>query len=49
MKRVRCPKCDNFIKPYEKNYNNLHSLKAGFPICIMHLGLRMFVSAVRTT
>ena len=47
MKRVRCPKCDNFITFDETKYQNGQSLLFECPECGKQLGTRIGVSKLR--
>ena len=49
MKRVRCPKCDNFITFDETRYQNGQSLIFVCPNCNKQFGIRMGVSRLRET
>ena len=49
MKRVRCPKCDNFITFDETKYQNGQSLVFVCPNCNKQFGIRMGVSRLRST
>ncbi|MBO4658436.1 MAG: FHA domain-containing protein [Prevotella sp.] len=49
MKRVRCPKCDNFITFDETRYEAGQSLVFGCPNCGKQFGIRMGVSRLRNT
>ena len=49
MKRVRCPKCDNFITFDEKHYNTGQSLVFECPECGKQFGIRIGVSKLRNT
>lgn len=49
MKRVRCPKCDNFIIFDEKKYKEGQSLVFVCPNCGKQFGIRMGVSKLRNT
>ena len=49
MKRVRCPKCDNFITFDEKQYKTGQSLVFECPECGKQLGIRIGVSKLRNT
>ena len=47
MKRVRCPKCDNFITFDETKYQNGQSLVFECPECGKQFGIRIGVSKLR--
>ncbi len=47
MKRVRCPKCDNFITFDETKYQSGQSLVFECPNCQKQFGIRMGVSHLR--
>ena len=47
MKRVRCPKCDNFITFDEKQYKTGQSLVFECPECGKQFGIRIDVSTIR--
>ena len=49
MKRVRCPKCDNFITFDERNYQEGQSLVFQCPECGKQFGIRIGVSKLRPT
>ena len=49
MKRVRCPKCDNFITFDETKYQAGQSLVFVCPNCNKQFGIRMGVSKLRET
>jgi uncharacterized protein YbaR (Trm112 family) len=49
MKRVRCPKCDNFIVFDETKYADGQSLVFQCPECGKQFGIRMGVSKLRAT
>lgn len=49
MKRVRCPKCDNFITFDETKYEAGQSLVFVCPECNKQFGVRMGVSKLRNT
>lgn len=49
MKRVRCPKCDNFITFDETKYEAGQSLVFQCPDCGKQFGIRMGVSKLRAT
>ena len=49
MKRVRCPKCDNYITFDEKKYTDGQSLVFQCPQCGKQFGIRMGVSKLRET
>jgi len=49
MKRVRCPKCDNFITFDETKYEAGQSLVFQCPDCGKQFGIRMGVSKLRQT
>ncbi len=49
MKRVRCPKCDNFITFDESKYETGQSLVFECPNCHKQFGIRMGVSKLRNT
>ena len=49
MKRVRCPKCDNFITFDEKQYKTGQSLVFECPECGKQFGIRIAVSKLRNT
>ena len=49
MKRVRCPKCDNFITFDETKYQAGQSLVFVCPQCNKQFGIRMGVSKLRET
>ncbi len=49
MKRVRCPKCDNFITFDETKYSAGQSLVFQCPECGKQFGIRMGVSKLRQT
>ena len=49
MKRVRCPKCDNFITFDEKKYTDGQSLVFQCPDCGKQFGIRIGVSKLRNT
>ena len=49
MKRVRCPKCDNFITFDEKQYKTGQSLVFECPECGKQFGIRIVVSKLRNT
>ena len=49
MKRVRCPKCDNFITFHEKQYKTGQSLVFECPECGKQFGIRIGVSKLRNT
>lgn len=47
MKRVRCPKCDNFIIFDETKYNSGQSLVFACPNCGKQFGIKIGVSKLR--
>ena len=47
MKRVRCPKCDNFITFDETKYTSGQSLVFECPQCGKQFGIRIGVSKLR--
>ena len=47
MKRVRCPKCDNFITFDETKYEAGQSLVFQCPECGKEFGIRIGVSKLR--
>lgn len=49
MKRVKCPKCDNYITFDEKKYKDGQSLVFGCPQCGKQFGIRIGVSKLRET
>ena len=49
MKRVRCPKCDNYITFDERNYQEGQSLVFQCPECGKQFGIRIGVSKLRPT
>lgn len=49
MKRVRCPKCDNFITFDETKYKDGQSLVFQCPQCGKQFGIRMGKSKLRNT
>lgn len=49
MKRVRCPKCDNFITFDETRYADGQSLVFQCPECGKQFGIRMGTSKLRNT
>ena len=49
MKRVRCPKCDNFITFDETKYEAGQSLVFVCPNCNKQFGIRMGFSKLRET
>lgn len=49
MKRVKCPKCDNYITFDEKKYENGQSLVFECPQCNKQFGIRIGVSKLRPT
>jgi len=49
MKRVRCPKCDNFITFDETKYQPGQSLVFECPECNKQFGIRIDVSKLRNT
>ena len=49
MKRVRCPKCDNYITFDETKYQTGQSLIFECPECGKNFGIRMGVSKLRST
>ena len=49
MKRVRCPKCDNYITFDETQYENGQSLVFHCPQCGKQFGIRIGVSKLRQT
>ena len=49
MKRVRCPKCDQFITFDETRYEAGQSLVFECPNCGKQFGIRMGVSHLRNT
>ena len=49
MKRVRCPKCDNYITFDEKKYTDGQSLVFQCPQCGKQFGIRIGVSKLRNT
>ena len=49
MKRVRCPKCDNFITFDETKYQPGQSLVFECPECNKQFGIRIGVSKLRNT
>ena len=49
MKRVRCPKCDEFITFDEKQYKTGQSLVFECPECGKQFGIRIGVSKLRNT
>lgn len=49
MKRVRCPKCDNYITFDETKYSNGQSLVFECPECGKQFGIRIGVSKLRAT
>ena len=49
MKRVRCPKCDNFITFDETKYKSGQRLVFQCPQCSKEFGIRIGVSKLRKT
>lgn len=49
MKRIRCPKCDNYITFDEKKYKDGQSLVFVCPQCDKQFGIRIGVSKLRKT
>lgn len=49
MKRVRCPKCDQYITFDEKQYSDGQSLVFQCPQCGKTFGIRIGVSKLKTT
>ena len=49
MKRVRCPKCDNYIIFDETKYKSGQSLVFQCPLCSKEFGIRLGVSKIRNT
>lgn len=49
MKRVRCPKCDQYITFDEKQYSNGQSLVFQCPQCNKSFGIRIGVSKLKAT
>lgn len=49
MKRVRCPKCDNYITFDETKYNNGQSLVFECPECGKQFGIRIGTSKLKST
>jgi predicted RNA-binding Zn-ribbon protein involved in translation (DUF1610 family) len=49
MKRVRCPKCDQYITFDEKKYNDGQSLVFQCPECGKTFGIRIGVSKLKAT
>ena len=49
MKRVRCPKCDNYITFDETKYNDGQSLVFACPDCGKQFGIRIGKSKLRNT
>ena len=49
MKRVRCPKCDNYITFDETKYQPGQSLVFECPECNKQFGIRIGVSKLRNT
>jgi len=49
MKRVRCPKCDNYITFDETKYSDGQSLVFQCPECGKQFGIRIGVSKLRAT
>ena len=49
MKRVRCPKCDNYITFDETQYQEGQSLVFQCPECGKQFGIRIGVSKLRPT
>ncbi len=49
MKRVRCPKCDNYITFDETRYQSGQSLVFECPQCNKQFGIRIGVSKLRNT
>ena len=49
MKRVRCPKCDNFIIFDDKNYKDQQSLVFQCPECGKQFSIKIGVSKLRKT
>mgnify|MGYP000859834919 FL=1 len=49
MKRVRCPKCDNYITFDETKYQKGQSLIFECPECGKNFGIRMGESKLRST
>lgn len=49
MKRVRCPKCDNYITFDETKYTNGQSLVFVCPDCGKQFGIRIGVSKLKAT
>ena len=49
MKRVRCPKCDNYITFDETQYENGQSLVFQCPDCGKQFGIRIGVSKLKQT
>ena len=47
MKRVRCPKCDNFITFDETKYTDGQSLVFACPTCGKQFGIRIGLSKLR--
>ncbi|MDY6207002.1 FHA domain-containing protein [Bacteroides heparinolyticus] len=49
MKRVRCPKCDQFITFDETRYENGQSLIFECPSCCKQFGIKIGISKLRNT
>ena len=49
MKRVKCPKCDNYITFDEKRYEAGQSLVFECPYCSKQFGIRIGVAKLRAT
>ena len=49
MKRVRCPKCDNYITFDEKQYEEGQQLVFVCPECNRQFGIRIGTSKVKET
>lgn len=49
MKRVRCPKCDNYITFDETKYRDGQSLVFSCPKCGKQFGIRIGISKLRNT
>ena len=49
MKRVRCPKCDNYITFDEKQYEDGQQLVFVCPVCNRQFGIRLGTSKVKET
>ena len=49
MKRVRCPKCDNYITFDETKYTDGQSLVFQCPECNKQFGIRIGVSKLKAT